>query len=69
MQYELRTLMIALGVAPPVLAALWLWILPLTPTTYGDAVLIGSVNGVAVIPILALFEWCWLGFASRHTQT
>jgi hypothetical protein len=43
--------MVALAIAPPVLAALWLSIMPLTPTTYGDAVLIGSVNGMAVVPV------------------
>src|SRR6266550_7836325 len=65
MRYDLRTLMTALAIGPPVLAALWLWLLPLTPTTYGDAVLIGSMNGAALIPVLALMQWCWAGVASR----
>jgi hypothetical protein len=69
MHYDLRTLMTALAIVPPVLAALWLWILPLTPTSYGDAVLIGSVNGLALIPVLALLQWCCVGVASRLTRT
>jgi len=59
MRYRLRTLMILLAIGPPVLAVLWLWVLPLTPTSFGDAVLIGAIDGTAVLLGLMLFQGGW----------
>ena len=59
MRYRLRTLLILLALGPPALAVLWLWILPLTPQSFGDAVLIGSIDGTAVLLVLMLLQWGW----------
>jgi hypothetical protein len=59
MRYHLRTLLILTSILPPTLAALWLWILPLAPSNYGDAVLLGCVNGTAALLAVMLLQWGW----------
>jgi hypothetical protein len=68
MRYRLRTLLILLALGPPMLATLWLFVLPLTPKTYGDAVLIGSINGTAVLVALVLLQW-ELEVAAKRCQS
>jgi len=65
MRFRLRTLLIVLAVGPPLLAVAWLWILPLTPTSFGDAVLIGAIDGTAVLLGLVLFQGGWLAVISQ----
>ena len=68
MRFRLRTLLIVLALGPPVLAMLWLWILPLTPKSFGDAVLIGSIDGTAVLLALVVLQFGWTLVASRRAS-
>jgi hypothetical protein len=65
LQYRLRTLLIVLALGPPALAVLWLWILPLAPKSFGDAVVIGSLDGMAVLLALVVLQFGWTLIASR----
>ncbi len=65
MRFRLRTLLGLLAVLPPLLAVVWLWILPLKPHTYGDAVLIGSLDAMAVLLALLFLQWGWAAIISQ----